>query len=69
MDPPSISPYVDGEILIAELEEQLLNRDAMMKILKDNLLKSQTRIKIQIKSHRRDVTSQVGDFVFLCVHP
>ncbi|PHT50694.1 hypothetical protein CQW23_10441 [Capsicum baccatum] len=27
-DPPSVSPFVHGETRIAELEEQLLNRDA-----------------------------------------
>ncbi|KAF3653748.1 hypothetical protein FXO38_15495 [Capsicum annuum] len=27
-DPPSVSPFVHGETHIAELEEQLLNRDA-----------------------------------------
>ncbi|PHU19812.1 hypothetical protein BC332_10963 [Capsicum chinense] len=27
-DPPSVSPFVHGETCIAELEEQLLNRDA-----------------------------------------
>ncbi|KAH0746266.1 hypothetical protein KY285_007923 [Solanum tuberosum] len=58
-DPLSISPYVHGETRIAELEEQLLNRDAMLKILKDNLLKAQTRMKQQANSHRRDVTFQV----------
>ena len=50
-DPPSISPYVQGETRIAELEEQLLNRDAMLKILKDNLSKAQTRMKQQANSH------------------
>jgi len=68
-DRPSISPFVHGETRIAELEEQLLNCDAMLKILKDTLLKAQTRMKQQDNSHRRDVTFQVGYYVFLCVHP
>lgn len=34
-DPPSISPFV---------YEELLNRDAMLKIFKDNLVKAQTRM-------------------------
>jgi len=41
----------------------------MLKILKDNLLKAQTRMKQQANSHRRDVTFQVGDSVFLRVQP
>ena len=44
-DPPSIYPFVHGETRIVEHEEQLLSRDATLKVLKDNLLKAQTRMK------------------------
>lgn len=57
-DLPSISPYGHGETRITKLEEQLLNPDAMLKILKVNLLTAQTRMKQQANSHRRDVIFQ-----------
>ncbi|KAH0744540.1 hypothetical protein KY290_032533 [Solanum tuberosum] len=66
-DPPSISPFVHGETGFVELEEQLLNHEVMLKILKDNLLMAQTRMNQQANSHshHRDVTFQVGDSIFL----
>ena len=66
-DPPSISPFVHGETRIDEHEEQLLNRDAMLKVLKDNLLKAQTRKNQQVNSHRSNVTFQFRDSILLRV--
>ena len=66
-DPPSISSFVHGETGIAVYKVQLLNRDAMLKVLKDNLLKAQTRKNQQVNSHRSNVTFQFRDSILLRV--
>ena len=68
-EPPTIQPYVQGETQIAELEEQLIKRDDMLKILKDNLLRAQSRMKAQADSKRRELQFNVGDLVFLRIQP
>lgn len=60
-DPPTITPCVLGETRIDELEEQLLARDSMLKILNETLLNAQTRMKQQTDTHWRDLTFQVRD--------
>lgn len=45
-DPPSFHPFVKGETNNAALEEQLLERDAMLEVIKGNLIKAQQRMKI-----------------------
>ncbi|KAD7479941.1 hypothetical protein E3N88_03077 [Mikania micrantha] len=62
--PPSLIPYVVGETNNAELE-QLLDRDDMLKLLRDNLMKAQDRMRNQANTKRRDVSFAVGDYVFL----
>lgn len=37
-DPPALHSFVLGETKIAELEQQLLQRDAMLKLMRSNLL-------------------------------
>lgn len=39
-DPPPLHPFVPGETHLVELEQQLILRDDMLKILKANLLKA-----------------------------
>lgn len=41
-DPPPLRPFVLGETHLAKLKEQLLTRDDMLKLLRANLLKSQS---------------------------
>ncbi|GKB65289.1 ty3-gypsy retrotransposon protein, partial [Tanacetum coccineum] len=55
-DPPTIVPFVRGETRVADLEVQLLQRDDMLKLLKEQLLKAQTRMKQHADAHRREVT-------------
>ena len=44
---------------MAELEDQLLTRDEMLWLLKENLLKAQTRMKAQADSKRRELQFSV----------
>lgn len=52
-DPPPLHPFVLGETKITDLEEQLLQQDAMLKVLHSNFACSQVRDEI---SHLRLVT-------------
>ncbi|KAD3336176.1 hypothetical protein E3N88_31695 [Mikania micrantha] len=67
--PPKIHPYLFGETANAELEQQLIDRDDMLRLLKDNLLKAQVRMKNQADQNCRDVSYHVGDYVFLRIQP
>ncbi|KAD4384176.1 hypothetical protein E3N88_24344 [Mikania micrantha] len=58
-DPPALHPYVSGETKNADLEAQLIDRDDMLKLLKINLSKAQSRMRAQADSHRRDVSFQL----------
>ncbi|KAK9057995.1 hypothetical protein SSX86_022835 [Deinandra increscens subsp. villosa] len=68
-EPPSLFPYVAGETKNAELEQQLVDRDDMIKLLRQNLQKAQDRMKNQANQKRRELTFQVGDYVFLKIQP
>lgn len=68
-EPPSLFPYVMGETKNAELEQQLIDRDDMLKLLRNNLKRAQDRMKNQANHKRRDLTFQVGDLVFLKIQP
>ncbi|KAJ0440472.1 putative nucleotidyltransferase, Ribonuclease H [Helianthus annuus] len=68
-EPPSLVPYVAGETKNAELEQQLIDRDDMLKLLRQNLQKAQDRMRNQANLKRRELTFQIGDYVFLKIQP
>ncbi|KAI3753279.1 hypothetical protein L2E82_25328 [Cichorium intybus] len=68
-EPPSLFPYTAGETKNAELEQQLVDRDDMIKLLRQNLQKAQDRMRNQANQKRRELTFQVGDYVFLKIQP
>ncbi|KAM0028068.1 putative nucleotidyltransferase, Ribonuclease H [Helianthus debilis subsp. tardiflorus] len=68
-EPPSLFPYVAGETKNAELEQQLVDRDAMIKLLRQNLQKAQDRMRNQANQKRRELMFQVGAYVFLKIQP
>lgn len=52
-----------------EVDQSLASRDALLQQLKDNLHAANNRMKQQVDSKRRDIEYQVGEFVFLKLHP
>ncbi|KAD5318340.1 hypothetical protein E3N88_18286 [Mikania micrantha] len=66
---PPIIPYVMGETNNAELEQQLLDRDDMLKLIRANLVKAQDHMRQQANAHCSDVTFQEGGYVFLRLQP
>jgi len=55
--------------MIAELEQQLLDQDDMLKLLRANLTKAQDIMKSQSDLKRRELSFLVGDSVLLKVQP
>ena len=47
----------------------LVERDALLKVLKENLQSAQNRTKINADRHRREQEFEPGDFVYLKLHP
>ncbi|GJX59436.1 ty3-gypsy retrotransposon protein [Tanacetum coccineum] len=68
-EPPSLLPYVMGETKNAELEQQLVDRDDMLKLICHNLHKAQDPMRQQANSKRCDISFEMGDYVFLKIQP
>ncbi|KAA8514958.1 hypothetical protein F0562_018255 [Nyssa sinensis] len=67
--PPTIPHYHEGYSPVHEVDQSLVSRDALLRQLKDNLSAANNRMKQQVDFKRRDIEYQVGDFVFLKLHP
>lgn len=61
--------YENGSTNNAELEARLQERDENLVLLKQHLLKAQRIMKAKADSHRRELEFEVGDKVFLKLHP
>ncbi|XP_048627868.1 uncharacterized protein LOC125596911 [Brassica napus] len=68
-DPPALIKYEQGSTSNAELEEKLLERDAMIELLREHLHKAQQTMKNRADGRRREVEFEVGDKVFLKLRP
>lgn len=67
--PPSIPHYQIGTSSVNEVDQTLASRDALLQQLKANLHAAANRMKQVADSKRRDVDYQVGDSIFLKLHP
>ncbi|KAA8538316.1 hypothetical protein F0562_027861 [Nyssa sinensis] len=67
--PPSIPTYNDRLSLVHEVDQQLLNRDELLRHLKANLERSVNRMKQLADHKRRDISFKLGDWVLLKLHP
>lgn len=54
---------------MASLEEQLLERDAVLDELKFNLTRTQQRIRMYADQHRREMEYNIGDLVYVKLQP
>ena len=66
---PTYSPYVPGESNVATVDNSLRERDRIIRLLKENLQKSQHRMKQVADAKRTERTFKVGDFVYLRLQP
>ena len=67
--PPTISSYIPKTARLQAVEDALMDRDATLQLLKDNLSKAQDRMKKWADLHRTERTFEVGDLVFLRLQP
>ena len=61
--------YENGSTSNADLEKQLVERDAVLSLIKAHLHKAQQRMKKRADEHRREVEFDVGDMVYLKMRP
>ena len=67
--PPTISSYIPKIARLQIVEDALLDRDATLQLLKDNLILAQERMKKWSDLHRTERSFEVGDMVFLRLQP
>lgn len=67
--PPSLFQCVPRTARVQAVEDSLLERDYILKLLKDHFLKAQSRMKHFADKRRTERHFEVGDFVFLKLQP
>lgn len=67
-DPPPLLKYENGSTSNAELEEKLIERDAMISVLRGHIHKAQQMMKQRVDSHRREVELAVGKWSLMNPH-
>lgn len=67
--PPQLTKYNRGQTPVSTVEEQLVERDAILDDLEAHLLKSQHKMKLYEDGKRREVNLEVGDMVYLKLQP
>ena len=68
-DPPPLLSYEGGSSVFSEVDQQLINRDAVLTELRQQFHRAQHRMKNQADKKCCDITSKVGDLVFLKLQP
>jgi hypothetical protein len=66
---PSITSPLKGNTKVQEMEEHIGNQKEVLKLLKDNLVMEQNRMKQQVDQHRSEREFEVGDRVFFRLQP
>ena len=67
--PPLIATYIQKTARLQFVEDKLMNRDVVLQLLKDNLVKAQDRMKEYADEDRTEREFDVGDWVFLRLQP
>jgi hypothetical protein len=67
--PPSITSPLKGNTKVQAVEDHIGNQQEVLKLLKDNLVMAQNRMKQQADQHRSEREFEVGDWVFLRLQP
>ena len=67
--PPTITKYVPGYSKVDQVDKELMDRNKIIQLLKDNLTVAQARMKQQADKHRSEREFTMGDWVFLRLQP
>ena len=68
-EPPALIRYENGSTANAELEEQLMERDRMIEVIREQLQRTQQLMKERADTKRREVEFEVGDMVLVKIRP
>lgn len=68
-DPPPLVRYGLSLSPVAIVDQQLADRDATLDLLKQQLQRAQQKMKMWAGGSRLDVSFEVGDLVYLNLHP
>ena len=68
-DPPPLIRGIPTALPNSEVDRQLNDRDAMSVVLREHLVHAQQRMKNTADCHRRDLSFEVGDLVYLKLRP
>ena len=63
--PPTIHYYESGSTTVAQVENNLCERDALLKSLRKNLQAAQDRMKLNSNRHRRELEFEPVEFLYL----
>jgi hypothetical protein len=67
--PPTIPYYTRGSTPIQTLDASLIDRNELLRVLKENLLAAQNRMTQKANVHRRDLNLSIGDLVLVRLRP
>jgi hypothetical protein len=67
--PPSITSPLKGNTKVQAVEDHIGNQKEVLKLLKDNLVMAQNRMKQQVDQHCSEREFEVGDWVFMRLQP
>ena len=67
--PPTYVAYIPDESSVVVVDQSLREQDAMVCLLKANLIQAQARMKGYANKRRSERTFEVGDMVFLRLQP
>jgi hypothetical protein len=67
--PPSITSPLKWNTKVQVVEDHIRNQQEVIKILKDNMVMAQNRMKQQVDQHHREREFEVGGWVFLRLQP
>ena len=66
---PVIPKYVICSAKVDQVDQELIDRDKLLQLLKDNLSTAQARMKQQADTRRSEREFSVGDWVYLRLQP
>lgn len=66
---PTVIRYGNQVTVVNSIEKQLQDRDLMLDELKSHLVRAQEKMKVSAEKHRWDVQFEVGDLVYVKLHP
>lgn len=67
--PPMVAEVIVTDCPDLTVQEQLKNRQLAQQVIRDTLIKAQSRIKVQANKHRKEREFSVVDMVYLKIQP